>query len=104
MAVYEYKAITKGSGKAAKGMVDADTMAQARQKLRDQGLFPTGLKETTAGAAMEKGMAQRSFGGRISTRDLALMTRQLATLQRAGIPLIESLKHGFEDLPNLIST
>lgn len=91
MAVYEYKAISKGTGKAAKGMIDADGPAQARQKLRDQGLFPTSIKESTAGAAMEKSAGRRSFGGRISTRDLALLTRQLATLLRAGMPVVGAL-------------
>ncbi len=91
MAVYEYKAIEKGTGKATKGMVDADGPVQARQKLRDQGLFPTSVRETTAGAAMEEQGVSRRLGGRISTRDLALMTRQLATLLRAGMPVVGAL-------------
>ena len=91
MAVYEYKAIVKGTGKTTKGMVDADGPTKARQKLRDQGLYPTSLKEGSAGAAMEETGARRSFGGRVSTRDLALLTRQLATLLRAGMPVVGAL-------------
>jgi len=94
MAVYEYKAIGKGSGKLTKGVIDADTPAQARQKLRDQELYPTEVIESSASVAAaggKQGRAERGSSGRISTRDLALMTRQLAVLLRAGMPLVGAL-------------
>ncbi len=98
MAVYEYKAIMKASGKPSKGVIDAESPAQARQKLRDQDLYPThltenanGAKAKAAGRGQERGAAPGRLLGRISTRDLAMMTRQLAVLLRAGMPLVAAL-------------
>jgi general secretion pathway protein F len=89
MAVYEYQAIA-GNGKSVKGVIDADSPAAARRKLREQKLHPTKLAEsfekkgeTAATSAM--GM------GRIKLRDLSLMTRQLAILLDAGMALVEAL-------------
>jgi len=102
MAVFEYKAIDK-SGKSTRGVIDAESPSAARQKLREQDLFPTDMHETdAAGAAAVRGSdaADASVGsdlksrvtlGRVSIRDTALMTRQLAVLLQAGMPLVESL-------------
>jgi len=92
MAVYEYKAITKATGKKSKGVIDAEGAAQARQKLRDQGLFPTEIVESKAIAqAAAAGAGAKAGGGRVSARDLAMLTRQFAVLLRAGMPLIDAL-------------
>ena len=88
MAVYEYQAVA-GSGKRVKGVIDADSPAAARRKLREQDLHPTGIEESFAKASREE-----SKGGgfsRVSQRDVSLMTRQLAVLLEAGMPLVESL-------------
>lgn len=90
MAVFEYKALAE-SGKMTKGIIDADTPASARRKLRDQRLFPTELTESFAKGTESERKASFGFSG-VSTRDLSLMTRQLAVLLRAGMPLVESLK------------
>lgn len=93
MAVFEYRAVARATGRNQKGMIDADGPVQARQKLRDQGLFPTSIKERSdAVSADAKGGERRLFGGgRLSTRDIALVTRQMATLMRAGMPVVGSL-------------
>jgi general secretion pathway protein F len=95
MAVYEYKAITKGSGKNVRGVIDADTPMVARRKLREQDLFPTSLTESSEGGlrAVTQGSGKRTAGrrGRVSVRDLALLTRQFAVLLHAGMPLVEAL-------------
>jgi len=103
MAIYEYRAIAK-SGKSTKGVIDADSPATARRKLRDQDLFPTSVAEATGAraatglpgqngaAAPEAALPKRAFDfSRVSVRDLALMTRQFAVLLQAGMPLVESL-------------
>ena len=109
MAIYEYKAITK-AGKPTKGVIDADSAAVARRKLREQDLFPTdmteaaGVKNATASAAVDRqALDERKgfrfvFGG-VPTRDLALMTRQFGVLLRAGMPLVESLTALLEMTP-----
>ncbi len=95
MAVYEYKAIIKSTGKKTRGVIDAESASQARQKLRDQELYPTDITEDTSGAgAMTASSIGRRFSsgqGRVSLRDIALMTRQLAVLLRAGMPVLEAL-------------
>ena len=48
MAIFEYKAITK-AGKSTKGVIDAESPAVARRKLREQDLFPTDIGEATSG-------------------------------------------------------
>jgi general secretion pathway protein F len=94
MAVFEYKALAE-SGKKVKGIIDADTAAAARRKLRDQKLYPTDVKESfgkDSGAETQSALKKgRGYGG-VSTRDLTLMTRQMAVLLRAGMPLAEALK------------
>jgi general secretion pathway protein F len=94
MPVFEYKAISKATGKSTRGVIDADSAAQARKKLRDLELFPTDLKEAAAGGAAitsEGGARKASRRGGVSSRELSLATRQFATLLQAGMPLVESL-------------
>ncbi len=87
MAVFEYKALEK-SGKSVRGVIDADTAASARQKLREQQLYPTKLKNADAEpSALSESVSLPTVG----TRDLALMTRQLAVLLAAGMPLADAL-------------
>lgn len=95
MAVYEYKALEK-SGKTVRGIVDADSAAAARQKLREQNLYPTKLRSSAGGGGAAAGPLETGGGGGIafggaSPRDLALMTRQLAVLLVAGMPLADAL-------------
>jgi len=95
MPVYQYKALIKGSGKPTRGVIDADSPALARMKLRELDLYPTELKEATDGSSLKEGEGKGKsrffpFGGGVSTRDVALMTRQFAVLLRAGMPLVEA--------------
>lgn len=82
MTAYQYSALNK-SGASKKGVVEADSERQARQFLRDKGLIPTEIR--AAQMQMRKKIS-------IKTQDLALMTRQLATLLAAGIPVEEALQ------------
>lgn len=93
MAVYDYKAINKATGKSSKGVIDAENAAQARQKLRDQDLFPTDITEsaTMVSTRGNDGKPSHKGGGRVSSRDLAMLTRQFAVLLRAGMPLVDAL-------------
>ncbi len=93
MAVFTYKGLN-AKGAAVKGVVDSDSVRGARQKLRQQGVFPTAIAETIV---QEPGKTQglRLFparGKRISSTQLAVMTRQFATLVAAGMPIVDGLK------------
>jgi len=94
MPVYEYKALNI-SGKNLKGIINAESMSTARQRLRESSLFPFDLRETSA-EEKDKIPARRSVGSflfkRVGLREVSIMTRQLSTLLSAGLPLVSSLE------------
>ena len=92
MGAFEYIALDD-SGKEKKGVLEGDTARQVRQQLRDQGWVPLDVSESSErasrpGSGQEKVRIRRG----VSATDLALITRQLATLVRAGLPLEETLQ------------
>jgi general secretion pathway protein F len=88
LGAFEYTALDP-AGKERKGILEGDTPRHIRQLLREQQLLPVVVSEV----AQKEARRQRSFSlrRRVSATDLALFTRQLATLVRAGLPLEESL-------------
>ena len=88
MPVFEYEALN-GSGKAIRGIIDAESARTARTKLKSQGVYPTEIREESAVLA-QRGSAFRLFS-RVRAKDLAQLFRQMATLLEAGIPLVSSL-------------
>jgi general secretion pathway protein F len=101
VAVFEYRGILLGTGKPVKGVRDADNAKALRAALRKDGVL---LTVATEGKAAEE-KAKRNikvfeFLGRPSTSDVAVLTRQLATLIGAGIPLFESLAALCEQVEN----
>ena len=88
MAAYEYTALDT-AGREHRGVLDGDSARQVRQLLRDQALLPVAVTEVTD--VEPKRVFRISLGSGISTTDLALLTRQLSTLVRSGIPLEEAL-------------
>lgn len=90
MAVFEYEAMAK-TGKSVRGIIDADTPAAARRKLREQDMYPTRVEESFGRATKTAKAEPVGLLGRISQRDLSLATRQLAVLLQAGMPLVEGL-------------
>lgn len=87
MGAFEYSALDAG-GKERSGVLEGDTPRQVRQRLREQGLVPLSVEEVVRREAAGTGPARSRR--RISATDLALITRQLATLVRAGLPLEEA--------------
>lgn len=92
MPVYEYRALNV-KGSKIKGIINADSIVAARQKLRETDIFPIEIKETSAREKDEpttkKSVA--TFFKRVSLREVSTMTRQLATLLGGGLPLLASL-------------
>ncbi len=92
MAVYEYRGIEIQSGKTVKGVREADNPKALRAGLRREGLL---LTEATPEKERQKKSERQldifAFLRRPSNADIAVMTRQLATLVRAGVPLVDSL-------------
>ena len=90
MAAFAYQALD-ANGRRKEGMIEADSPRQARQVLREQGLTPVELTEPSEKV---KQQTQRKswLQPRVSTAELALLTRQLATLVAAALPVEEALK------------
>ncbi len=85
MPVYRFEAST-AEGRIEKGVLDADSPRQARAQLRERGLVPLEVAPAGAGAGV-----RQAFGGRIRTVELTLLTRQLASLLSARLPLEQAL-------------
>jgi general secretion pathway protein F len=88
MAAFEYTALDP-AGRELRGVLDGDSARQIRQLLRDQSLLPVTVTEVSDSAPSKT--LSFSLSNRIGTSDLALLTRQLSTLVRSGIPLEEAL-------------
>lgn len=88
MAAFEYTALD-ASGRERHGVLEGDSARQIRQLLRDQSLLPVTVAEVSD--APPPRAFSFSFANRIGSGDLALLTRQLSTLVRSGIPLEEAL-------------
>ncbi|MCK6588762.1 MAG: type II secretion system F family protein, partial [Polyangiaceae bacterium] len=99
MAVFEYTGIAVGTGKPVKGVRDAENAKALRSALRKDGvLLTTATEEKAAKEKAKRSIKLFAFLDRPSTSDVAIMTRQLATLVGAGIPLFESLNALIEQL------
>jgi general secretion pathway protein F len=90
MGAYNYTALD-ASGKNRKGVVQADNEKMARQQLRQQGLTPIDLRYVSQASQTKIGYFNLRRT-RVSVAELALLTRQLATMLQAGIPLDEGLQ------------
>lgn len=91
MPVYAYKGLD-GAGKPVSGIVDADGPKGARLKLKASGVFTTEINEQSeAKPLIRRDVSLRTIFGTVSLPELAMMTRQLATLFRAALPLVDSL-------------
>jgi len=92
MPVFQYRALDQ-AGKAVQGLREADSPRTLRATLRRDGVFLTEvLGEQQQQAQQRREVDVRRFLlGRVGPRDLAVATRQLAVLARAGVPLVEAL-------------
>lgn len=89
MTAYRYRALNT-EGKLVKGVQEGDSERQVRSNLRSQQLRPVEVSEATA--QIRGPNMGRLFQPRISPAELALVTRQLATLVESGLPLDECLQ------------
>ncbi len=90
MAVYEYKGLD-AAGRLTRGIVDADSPRLARAKLRRSGVFPTEITIEHAKKSVAEGISLGELLTRIRIQDVSIMTRQMATLVGAGLPMVEAL-------------
>jgi general secretion pathway protein F len=90
MGAFEYTALD-ADGKERRGLIEGDTAKHVRQLLRERQLLPIEIQEAAHDEHKRSRTGLRIRRG-LSSLDLALLTRQLATLVRSGLPLDESLQ------------
>lgn len=100
MPTFAYEAMN-AAGQEVKAEIEAGTADEAISKIRSQGYFPTKVREkaakkqkaaaAAAPAGTKKGAMNISIGG-VSNKAVTTLTRQLSTLQDAGLPILRSLK------------
>jgi general secretion pathway protein F len=92
MPVFEYRALT-AAGKTVEGLKEADSPRTLRSVLRRDGLFLSAVlgEQAAARAAAREVSVRRFVGGRVRADDVAVVTRQMAVLTGAGVPLAEAL-------------
>jgi len=88
MGAFEYVALDK-TGKESRGLLEGDTPKHVRQMLRERQLLPVKVTEITQRESRRE--ARFSLRRGLSASELALLTRQLATLSQSGLPLEEAL-------------
>ncbi len=98
MGTFAYEALN-AAGKPQKGTIDANTSDEAILRIKSQGLFPTSIREqkvkksSVAGEVAAPKKKKRGMSlGRVKAKQLTAFTRQLSTLQDAGLPLLRSLQ------------
>ena len=102
MPIFEYKAIDSDN-RVKKGIIDADTPRDARLKLKRDALFVTDIKESRGkkkAAVSIKGVTGVDSPNKYRTEQIAAVTRQMASLLQAGIPLAEALRMIIEQAPD----
>lgn len=88
MGAFEYTALD-ASGREKSGVLEGDAARQIRQQLREQGLTPLSVEQVQQ---REDRSRKSVFKRKISSGELALITRQWATMVRSGLPVEESLR------------
>jgi len=98
MPIYQYQGLDARSKKTS-GLIDADSPKAAVQKLKKLSIFPTAIEESEE-RKKESRFRIPGMGERISHLEIAVMTRQLATLSGAGLPLVQCLNALTEQIAN----
>ncbi len=91
MAVFEYRGLVAATGKQVHGVRDADNAKVLRATLKREGVLLTGATEEVGRRATSRNLDLGALIRRVNVADVAMMTRQLATLVTAGIPLVEAV-------------
>ena len=79
------------AGKVVKGKVDAPTESAVAQRLRVMGVSPISIKETAAGTGLNMEINLSAFEKGVKSKDLAIVSRQMATMISAGLSLLRTL-------------
>ena len=86
---YEYSVRDRG-GKVVKGRIEAANQAAVANRLRTMGLAPIAISEVN-GSGLQRELSIPGFGNRITLKDIAILSRQFATMINAGLSLLRAL-------------
>lgn len=90
MPIYAYKGLNR-SGKEVTSQVTVDSIAQAKAKLKTEGIMLLEIKEQKAKKGSSSGGFSLNIGAAVNVEELALMTRQFSTLVKARIQIVQAL-------------
>jgi general secretion pathway protein F len=100
MAVFEWRGLNP-KGREVKGVRDADNLKLLRALLKKEGILLTSaMEESAAKKANARNIDFGRYFRRVGTDDLAMMTRQFATLLKSGVPLVESMSALIDQMEN----
>lgn len=99
MPIYSYKGLDR-SGKEIKNTINVESIVAAKQKIKSMGIMLIDIKEQKA-QGTSGGSSFLKFGGSVGVEDLAMMTRQLATLIKAKIQIVEALAALVDQVENV---
>ncbi|MDP3997551.1 MAG: type II secretion system F family protein [bacterium] len=88
MSSYSYRA-RNAAGQEVKGSLQAPTEERARALLQSHSLIPL---EINSGAGVRSLLNRNVLGGRVNTKDLVLISRQLSSMINAGVPVLEAIR------------
>ncbi len=94
---FQYQVRDK-TGKIVSGTIDAESQAAVAQKLTSMGYATVSISQ--AGGGMKKELSIPGFGGKVKLKDLAVMSRQFATMINSGLSLLRALNILSEQTPN----
>ncbi|KHD87745.1 MAG: general secretion pathway protein GspF [Bdellovibrio sp. ArHS] len=97
MPIFEYKGLSR-DGKNVKGVVDAENLRAARAKLKKDNIYVVDIRDKKKLDPKKKAGVRST--AKVGVKELALMTRQLATLIKANIPLVDALTAVSEQVEN----
>lgn len=97
MPTFQYEAVNR-SGQTQKGTIEAESNDEAMSKLKSKGFYPTSIRAAKAKGGPSAGKAKKAgpsinlnIGG-VSRKKITLFSRQLSTLQDAGLPILRSIR------------
>jgi general secretion pathway protein F len=99
MPIYAYKGLDR-SGKEVKNTLNVESINAAKQRIKSMGIMLIDIKEQRA-QGTSGGSSFLKFGGSVGVEDLAMMTRQLATLIKAKIQIVEALAALVDQVENV---
>lgn len=96
MPIFEYKGLSR-DGRNVKGTIDSENLRAARSRLKKDNIFVVEIKDKKKTST---GARKKNTRGSVNVQDMSLMTRQLAVLVRANIPLVDALTAVSEQVEN----